>query len=102
MQSGKVLDAARYPTVAFESTAVSVASRAGAAVNLTVSGQLTIRAVTQPVTVPVHVTLTADALTATGAFVVKQTAYGITPISVAGVVVVKDALNIGFTIVAHR
>lgn len=102
MQSEKVLDAARYPTMAFESTAVSVASRAGSAVNLAVAGRLTIRAVTQPVTVPVHVILTADALTATGSFVVKQTAYGITPIRVAGVVMVKDALDINFTIVAHR
>jgi polyisoprenoid-binding protein YceI len=102
MQGEKVLDAARYPTLAFESTAVSVASREGAAVNLIVTGRLTIRAVTQPVTVPVRVSLTADALTATGSFAVKQTAYGITPISVAGVVVVKDALDITFTIAAHR
>ncbi len=102
MQSEKVLDAARYPTIAFESTAVSVTSRAGSTVDLAVAGRLTIRSATQPVTVPVHVTLTADALTATGKFAVKQTAFGITPISVAGVVVVKDALDISFTIVAHR
>jgi polyisoprenoid-binding protein YceI len=102
MQSDKVLDAARYPTVAFESTAVSVSSRSDSAVTLAVAGRLTIRDVTKPVTVPVQVSLTADALTATGSFVIKQSAYGITPISVAGVVKVKDALDITFTIVAHR
>ena len=102
MQSEKVLDAARHPTIAFESTAVSVTSRAGSTVDLVVAGRLTIRSATQPVTVPVHVDLAADALTATGNFAVKQTAFGITPISVGGVVVVKDALDISFTIVAHR
>jgi hypothetical protein len=31
---------------------------------------------------------------------VKQTDYGITPVSVGGVVKVKDALNVEFTVVA--
>ena len=41
-----------------------------------------------------------DRLTATGKFVIKQTDFGITPISVGGVVKVKNELNITFTIVA--
>jgi polyisoprenoid-binding protein YceI len=102
MQGEKVLDAARYPTIAFESTAVNVKGRSGSTVDLSVAGRLTIRGVTQPVTAPVHLSLTQESLTATGSFVVKQTAFGITPISVARVVVVKDDLDIGFEIVAHR
>jgi hypothetical protein len=51
--------------------------------------------------VPVHAVLDGGALTATGRFQVKQTDHGITPVSVAGVVNVKDALDISFTIVAR-
>ena len=39
-----------------------------------------------------------DALTATGHFAVKQTEYGIKPVSVGGVVSVKDAVDVSFTI----
>ena len=41
-------------------------------------------------------------LTATGKFVIKQTDYGITPISVGGVVKVKNELNITFTVAARE
>jgi hypothetical protein len=43
-----------------------------------------------------------DTLTATGKFTIKQTDFGIKPISVGGVVKVKDDLNINFTIVARE
>ena len=65
-------------------------------------GRLTIRNVTQPVTALVHVQLTDSGLTADGTFTIKQTAFGISPVSVAGVVAVKDALDIAFSIVASR
>jgi hypothetical protein len=39
-------------------------------------------------------------LTATGRFAIRQTDFGIKPISVGGVVKVKDELTIIFTIVA--
>jgi hypothetical protein len=53
------------------------------------------------VSVPVSAEIGADALKATGRLSVKQTDYGIKPVSVGGVVAVKDALNITFTIVAR-
>jgi hypothetical protein len=39
-------------------------------------------------------------VTATGRFALKQTDYGIRPVSVGGVVSVKDSVDISFTIVA--
>jgi hypothetical protein len=51
-------------------------------------------------TLPVKVLAGADTLTITGQTAFKQSDYGITPISVAGVVKVKDELAIAFTIVA--
>jgi len=100
MRSEQVLDVANHPRITFESTGVTVKSRRAALLDLIVAGQLTIRAVSQPVSVPVHVEIADGSLTASGHFVVKQSAFGIKPISVGGVVAVKDALDIDFSIVA--
>jgi polyisoprenoid-binding protein YceI len=79
-----------------------VTGRRESALDLMVTGRMTIRDVTQAITVPVHADIRGDAITATGRFEIKQTAYGITPITVAGVVSVKDALDVRFSIVAQR
>jgi len=48
------------------------------------------------------VKLDGASLTATGKFAIKQTDFGIKPISVGGVVKVKDELTITFTISARE
>jgi polyisoprenoid-binding protein YceI len=100
MLSDKVLDVGRYPTIVFSGTAASVEKRSGSAADLLIAGRLTLHGVTGSLKVHVHVELVAETLTARGRFHVKQTDYGITPVSVGGVVKVKDALDIEFTIVA--
>ncbi len=105
MLSEQVLDAARYPKITLESTSVAVASgrSAGATMfDLTMTGKLSLHGVTKPFNAPVRVVLDGATLTATGKFSIKQTDFGIKPISVAGVVNVKDALNLTFTIVARE
>jgi polyisoprenoid-binding protein YceI len=102
MLSEKVLDVTHYPRITFESTAVAVNSRRGAVLEVVVTGQLTIRDVSRPVTVPVHVDLSDQTLTARGRFSIKQSEFGITPISVGGVVAVKDTLEIDLSISAKR
>jgi polyisoprenoid-binding protein YceI len=92
----------RSPRIAFASTAVAVKRRDAAAADLMVTGQLTIRDVTRPVGVPVHVELTPTGLAAAGRFAVKQSEFGIKPVSVAGVVSVKDTLEVALSIVARR
>jgi polyisoprenoid-binding protein YceI len=101
MTSEQVLDVRRYPTIAFDSTGVSVKHSGIATLDVIVAGRLTLHNVTRDVSVPVSVHINGDELTATGRFSVKQTDYGITPVSVAGVVSVKDALDISFTIVSR-
>src|SRR5690349_23925122 len=59
-----------------------------------VAGKLTIRGTTRPVTAPVAVSVDGSTLKATGKFSFKQTDFGIKPISVGGVVKVKDELTI--------
>lgn len=96
-----VLDIARYPAIVLESTSISVRSRRGSTAEVTLDGRLTLHGVTRPVSVPVSVEIGADQVKARGQFSVKQTDYGIKPVSVAAVVNVKDALGIEFTIIAR-
>jgi len=49
----------------------------------------------------VSVKIDANSVTATGRFAVKQSEFGIKPVSVGGVVSVKDTLDVRFTIVAR-
>jgi len=100
--SEKVLDVQRHPRITFESTGVTLKNRRGNVLELGVAGQLTIRDVAQSVDAPVRVELDGGRLSASGHFEVKQSAFGIKPISVGGVVAVKDALGIDFSIVATK
>lgn len=102
MQGDHVLDVHRFPQITYESTAIMLKSRRENVLELSVTGQLTIRDITRAVTVPVQVELAPDGLSANGQFEVKQTAFGIKPISVGGVVSVKDTLGIQFAIAATR
>jgi polyisoprenoid-binding protein YceI len=103
MASERVLDVRRYPTVSFQSRAVQVRWRHGDALELSVTGDLTLHGTTRTVVVPVRANLGEDAITARGTFAVKQSEYGMKPVNVAGgVVAVKDELKIDITIVALR
>jgi polyisoprenoid-binding protein YceI len=102
MLGDQVLDVKKYPSITFESTAVT-ATGTLPAITLTVAGNLTIRATTKAVTVPVAVKVDGSALTASGRFTIKQTDFGIRPISAGGgAVKVKDELTIAFTIAARE
>jgi polyisoprenoid-binding protein YceI len=101
MLSDKVLDVEHYPTIVFQSAHVTVTKSANQAWELTVSGDFTLHGTTKPLTFPVSAELNTDRLTAHGQFQIKQSDYGIKPVSVAGVVKVKDELGISYTVVAH-
>jgi len=101
MLSDQVLDVRHYPLIVFRSLSVTIKTQTPTALDLAVAGQLTLHNVTRSFTVPVKVALDGDQLTATGAFPLKQTDFGIRPISVGGVVAVRDTLNISFTIIAR-
>jgi polyisoprenoid-binding protein YceI len=101
MSGTQVLDVQRYPTMTFASTSVAINGHPGATLDGVVTGQLTIRGVARAISVPVRVRMEGDTLTATGRFPVRQTEYGMKPVSVGGVVSVKDTVNISFTIVGR-
>jgi polyisoprenoid-binding protein YceI len=95
-----VLDAARFPEITFRSTSIAAGTGPGTASDLRVTGELTLRGRTKSITASVHVRIEGASLTATGTLTVKQTDFGIKPVSVAGVVTVKDTLTIHFAITA--
>lgn len=100
MEGPEVLDVARFADILFRSTAVE-GREAGGVFNLRVSGELTLRGVTRPLVLPLRVTLKDDVLEAAGQAVLKQTEFGMQPISVAGVVKVKNELGLDYKIVGR-
>jgi len=101
MLGEQVLDVKKYPSITFESTGVSGRGSASA-LDLQITGNLTIRGTSKPVRSTASAKIDGDTLTATGKFTIKQTDFGIKPISVGCVVKVKDELAITFTIVARE
>jgi polyisoprenoid-binding protein YceI len=99
MLSDRVLDVQRYPTITFESRAISRAS--GSA--LRIDGDLTLHGMTKRISVPVQLQLEADRLTAQGKVEVRQTDFGMRPVTAAGgSVKVKDEVTVTFAITASR
>ncbi|MGH9240170.1 MAG: YceI family protein [Vicinamibacterales bacterium] len=101
MLSERVLDVARYPTISFESDRVVVQQRSAGSLTLRVDGRLTLHGVTKTVTVPVAARLNGNRMTATGEATVRQSDFGIRPVSAGGGTVrVKDDVDVMFSIVA--
>jgi polyisoprenoid-binding protein YceI len=103
MLSEKVLDVAKYPTIGFRSRRIAVENRSGNHIRLRVVGDLTLHGVTRPIEGPVDVDISADRLTAAGTLVVRQTQFGIEPVSAGlGTVKVKDEVTVRYTFRARR
>ncbi len=101
MVGAELLDVARFPSIVFRSTSVSGKAVAPGSYDLTVQGNLTLHGATRPLTVAVHVEIKGDTLTASGKAELKHTDFGLAPVSVAGVVKVKNEIGVAFTIVAR-
>jgi polyisoprenoid-binding protein YceI len=100
MRSERVLDVARFPTVAFSSRRVAITSQTTGAADVVIDGDLTVHGTTRPVTVRARVTLDGGRLvTARGSFVMKQTDFGMVPVTAGGGTIrVKDELEIQFVL----
>jgi len=96
-----LLEVARFPQISFASTSVEGTTTSAGVYDLLVCGELTIHGTKRPLKLPVRVVVQGDALTATGRAELKHTDYGLRPISVAGVVKVKNEIGIDFEIVAQ-
>jgi polyisoprenoid-binding protein YceI len=103
MLSDRVLDVPRYPKITFRSTRVSVANKAADRLTLNVAGDLTLHGTTRPVTTRVEVGLKDTVLTATGTAKIRQSDFGMKPVTAGGGTVrVKDEVDVVFQVVARR
>ena len=80
----KVLEAAKYPEIVFDVSGVSVNKADNGQVSVTLNGQLNLHGVTRPQKVPATLVVTGDMLRAFGEFSLRQTDYGIKPVSAVG------------------
>jgi polyisoprenoid-binding protein YceI len=95
MLSAKNLDAQGHPTIQFRSTSAEMKGNNV----LVVSGALTVRGRTMPVSFTVKMEPLADrGYVCSGIVPLKQTTFGISPESVAGVIRVKDEVSVHFLI----
>jgi polyisoprenoid-binding protein YceI len=102
MESDKVLDVAKFLEITFTSNSVAEAKKTSDGWELTLSGNLKLHGVEQPVSFPLHVHVDHNELRGQGEISILQTDYGITPVKVGGgAVKVKDKLKITFNIVAR-
>ncbi|MBT0962427.1 YceI family protein [Denitromonas iodatirespirans] len=98
MLGERVLDAEHHPEVRIDAVAVR-----GALPTPTVTVRLTLRGVARDVDMPVTVARDGDSFTATADFDIRQTDFGITPMSVlGGALQVADAVTVRMRIVATR
>ena len=103
MLSDEVLAVKRFPTVAFRSRRVSATPRTPQTIDLAIEGDVTLHGTTRPMTVRATVTLEPDGLTARGSFVLRQTEFGMQPVTAAGGTVrVKDEVQVQLVLKARR
>lgn len=101
MAGPELLDVARFPGIVFKSAAVAGKRTGSAAYELAVTGQLSVHGVTKTLVVAVRAEVSGDSLTATGSAILRHGDFGLTPVSVAGVVKVKNEIAVDYRIVAR-
>jgi polyisoprenoid-binding protein YceI len=99
----EVLEVDKHPVITFKSTSISASRVDEGKYQTKISGDLTLNGTTRNVTFDAFVTFYEASLKAQGQFAIKQSNYGIKPVSVAGgTIKVKDELKFSFDIVANR
>jgi polyisoprenoid-binding protein YceI len=91
------LDTARYAQMRLTLQGVSKTDRDRTQLN----GQLTMRGVTRDVAFPIDIKTAGEELQLSGTLTVRQSEFGIKPESIAGVVKVKDPIDIHFNGIAQ-
>ena len=99
----EVLDVNNYPDITFKSTAITATRVEEGKYQTKITGELTLHGTTRAITISALVTFYEASLQAEGQFALRQTEYGIKPVTVAGgTIKVKDELKFSFNIVANR
>jgi polyisoprenoid-binding protein YceI len=107
MLGPRVLDAARFPVILykFKASPLAVPGPGPAFTLKGLDGELTLHGVSRPVggTASCSLSASSTVLTARGTCTIRQTSFGITPVTAAGGTIrVRDEVDITFDIVARR
>lgn len=97
----EVLEATRFPAITFQSVGVSGQAAGEGAWTLQVEGDFALHGITKRMRLPLRAETSGDTLAVSGSLLLRQSDFGIKPLSVAGVVNVKDQLTITYRIVAQ-
>jgi len=98
-----VLETGRFPEIVFEASNPSLSQGGVGLYWANITGKLTLHGVTQPQQITAQVSVTGNQLHASGEFAVRQSSFGIKPVSVAGgTMKIKDDVKITFDFVAHK
>ena len=98
----EVLEISKYPEIGFKSSSVSASKTGEGQYQARIAGEITLHGVSRPLTINTRLEFGDNSLRAQGGFTLKQSSFGIKPVSVAGgTIKVKDELKFTFDIVAH-
>jgi len=98
-----VLETAKYPEIAFESTRIEGEKIFAGQYRVTISGKLSLHGVARDCVIAGQVIASEDSLRANGEFTLQQTDYRIKLVSaVGGTIKLKDELKFSFDIVARK
>jgi polyisoprenoid-binding protein YceI len=102
MVGPEVLDAARFQAITFRSRSVAGKELKAGVYDLQVTGDLDLHGVSRRLTLPLRVEVAAETLTATGKTTLRQSDFGMKPVSAGGgTVKVKNEIGVDFKIVAR-
>jgi len=99
----EVLETGRFPEIVFEASNPSLSKGGETLYWANLTGKLTLHGQTQPQQITAQVSVTGDQLHASGEFGVRQSSFGIKPVSVAGgTMKIKDDVKVTFDLVARK
>ncbi len=98
-----VFEAAKYPEIVFESTAVTAKTSAPGQYDVKIRGDLTLHGVTRQIAIPARVTVDGRDLRAHGEFDLDRDDFKVKATSAkAGTIRVRNNVDFTFDVVAHR
>jgi polyisoprenoid-binding protein YceI len=98
----EVLEVDRYPEIRYDASAISVSTLDSDLYSADLNGDLSFHGVTRKQPVTVRIAMMGERLRASGDFTMRQSDYGIKPVSVAGgALKLKDELRFSFDVIAN-
>ncbi len=99
----KVLDSSRFPAAGYDSREITVQKMSNDLLRVQVFGDLSFHGTERPQTVQASVAVLGTNLRITGDFTLRQSDYGIKPVSfAAGALRLKDELKFAFDLMARK